>query len=43
MLDGKVKGENFRSRSESKRDKRVKSFNIYTKPSDLSMTRMKLG
>ena len=41
MLDGKVKGRAIRSRSESECEKRDKSSDIDTKPSDLSMARLK--
>jgi hypothetical protein len=42
-LDGEVKGCNkkLRSRSESECDKREQSSDLDTKPSDLSMARLK--
>ena len=40
-LDGEVKGRALQSRSESECDKRVKSSGLDTKPSDLSMARLK--
>ena len=42
-FDGEVKGYTFRSRSESKYDKCEESSGADTKPSDLSMARLKLG
>ena len=43
-LDGKVKGcFKLRSRSESECDKRDESSGLDTKPSDLSMARLKQG
>ena len=43
-LDGKVKGcKKLWSRSESECDKRDKSSDVDTKPSDLSMARLKQG
>ena len=43
MLYGKVKGQTFRSRREIECEKRDKSYDVDTKPSDLSMTRLKHG
>ncbi len=41
MLYGKVKGRTFWSRSESESEKGEESFDVDTKPSDLSMVRLK--
>jgi hypothetical protein len=37
----RLRGEELQSRSESECDKRVKSSGLDTKPSDLSMARLK--
>ena len=43
MLYGEIKEHTLCSRSESECEMRDKSYDVDTKPSDLSMARMKLG